>query len=675
MKYSSKSLSFQLAFGIVGLCLTIIGSISIWSFKASESAAISDVKTKLSQDAQMLSAFVESVYLGEIGSADRLMTVFESVLGGTVTVGPELVKTGAAMLPAVRANGRLLNGNVAVLEEMERRIGKTGVGLQIIHEGAVYRILTTNKDKDGAYLFGQVVPSDDPLAIAAKSGNAWHGLVFRAGKPKATVGKPIKDLHGKSIGILAITLDVEKAVSRLAEKINQIKVGKTGYVYAIAPGNGEAKFVIHPSLVGKDINEVSENARPILQEIAKGQSGTIEYHWPDENGKESLKIVGYKEVPGLGWKVVTGSLVVEFVEAVTTHALISAILMLSGLVLICVALVAFIRTRLAPVQNLLSAFDSLGQGNLTIATAGVPTDSKNEVDMLSVHLAQTAEKIRSVVSSAKNASDEVGSAAKESKVLATKAEELASHLGDQAHTMASSVEQVSVAIDQVAESTSSVSNMTELVSMHAHQGVGKAEAFQKELSQISCGIKETAGNIELLGQRSREIGNIVQVIQDIAGQTNLLALNAAIEAARAGEAGRGFAVVADEVRKLADNTSRSADEIHGVVTAIQSQTDGAVKGIGKLADEIEVSTQQASQICEALDEISKQAHETSIAVANISNATKEQSTAIHDIARGVEHMAQLSEESANHSKGSLSATSRMESLANTLDASMRIFKI
>lgn len=675
MRIANRSLSFQLAMGIAGLCLSIIGGISAWSYKASEKAAIIDVKNNLTQDAQMLSAFVESVYLGELGSAERLMKVFESVLGGPISVATETMKTGNAVLPIVRANGRILNGNVAILEEMERRIGKTGVGLQIVHEGKVYRILTTNKDKEGNYLFGALVPAEDPLATAALSGKTWQGLVFRAGKPRATVAKPILDASGKSLGVLAITLDVETAVSRLAEKINQIKVGHTGYVYALAPAEGSGKFVIHPSMVGKDISEVPENSRAVLKEVLQKTSGTVQYMWPDDKGNEHLKMVAFQEVPGLGWKVVTGSLVAEFVEQVTRQALLSAVFMGIGLIFICAVLALFIRARLAPIQRVVESFNAIGNGDLTTSIPLRDKASINEIDILSNHAAETIDRIRTVVSSAKAAADKVSAASKDSELAASQAEKIASHLGDQAHAMASNVEEVSVAIDQVAESSSSVSMMTELVSQHAHKGVSEALSFQKELVEIARGISSTAENIQLLGNRSMEIGTIVQVIQDIAAQTNLLALNAAIEAARAGEAGRGFAVVADEVRKLADNTSRSADEIHGVVTAIQSQTAEAVGSIGKLSEEIKTSTGQADVICASLEEINKQAHETSIAVTNISNATKEQSVAVHDIARGVEQIARLSEESSHHSKASLDATAQMGQMAESLDNAMGIFKL
>lgn len=622
----------------------------------------------------MLSAFIESVYLGEVHSAERLMNVFESVLAGPVSVSTELMKTGDQMLPVVKANGRVLNGNTGVLEEMERRIGKTGVGLQILHDGKIYRILTTNKDKSGNYLFGAVVPDDDPLAVAAKSGKNYDGLVFRNGKPRATVGKAIFDASGKPLGILAITLDVEPAINNLANQINSIKVGQTGYVYALAKSDGATRFMIHPSMKGKDISEVPENARVVLEQVMANKEGTVEYIWPDKDGKEYLKMVAFQEVPGLGWKVATGSLVNEFVQQLTQQTVIAVSLMAVGLAGIVLALALFIRSRLQPIQEVLDSFDRIGQGDLTVNISSRDSSSKNEIDQLANHAAKTFERIHNVVSTAKGAAQEVFTASISSKSAADKASEIASHLGDQAHAMASSVEQVSVAIDHVADSSTVVSEMTEQVSAHARHGADAATSFHGSLMSVADSINMTAQGIRTLGQQSVEIGKIISVIQDIANQTNLLALNAAIEAARAGEAGRGFAVVADEVRKLADSTNKSAGEIRDVVNAIQSQTELSVSSIGTVANDIRLSTQQAEEICSSLNEISHKAHETSISVIGISNATKEQSSAVQEIASGVERIARLSEESAHHSQESLRATLAMNEMSHKLDEAMQVFR-
>ena len=176
--------------------------------------------------------------------------------------------------------------------------------------------------------------------------------------------------------------------------------------------------------------------------------------------------------------------------------------------------------------------------------------------------------------------------------------------------------------------------------------------------------------VQRLSASAAEIGKIVAVISGIASQTNLLALNAAIEAARAGEQGRGFAVVADEVRKLSERTNQSAAEIVGIIAALNGETRAALEGIKAGDAQVHVSVEQVVATGQALEGIKASAAASLGLIGGIELATREQSSAADDIARNVEQIALMSENSASAVRGIADASQALAAVAAGLNESL-----
>jgi len=244
-----------------------------------------------------------------------------------------------------------------------------------------------------------------------------------------------------------------------------------------------------------------------------------------------------------------------------------------------------------------------------------------------------------------------------------------------ATSMAAAVEQMSVSIDHVEGNARDAYAVTQSSANRSDEGGRIIHEAAAEMVRIADSVKATAATIRELEEFSTQIISIAGVIKDIAEQTNLLALNAAIEAARAGEQGRGFAVVADEVRKLAERTASSTTQINGMIIRIQEGTQRAAQemeaGVVRVSDGVLL----AQQAGESMTGIRQGAEQTSQTVNEISSALKEQVAAAREISQRVEQIAQGSELNSVSAAQTAASAQQMESLAQHLHILSTRFKI
>jgi methyl-accepting chemotaxis protein len=246
---------------------------------------------------------------------------------------------------------------------------------------------------------------------------------------------------------------------------------------------------------------------------------------------------------------------------------------------------------------------------------------------------------------------------------------------ESAASMAAAVEEMTVSIDQVADNAREAHGISVQAGDLSGTGSEIIQSAASEMHKISDAVQSSSAVIEDLGRQSNEITSIVNTIREIADQTNLLALNAAIEAARAGEQGRGFAVVADEVRKLAERTSRSTVEIAGMVETIQKGTRDAVAAMATGVEQAAKGVDLAGQAGTSIIEIREGALRVVQVVDNISESIREQGVVSNDIAKSIETVARMSEESAGAVQGTADAARHLQQLSSALHGSVSRFKL
>jgi len=256
-------------------------------------------------------------------------------------------------------------------------------------------------------------------------------------------------------------------------------------------------------------------------------------------------------------------------------------------------------------------------------------------------------------------------------LCSTGAEEVAA----QSVTVATAGEEMSATSGDIAQNCQMAAEGAQRASQSASAGAQVVERTVTVMEQIAEKVQESARTVENLGARSDQIGAIIGTIEDIADQTNLLALNAAIEAARAGEQGRGFAVVADEVRALAERTTRATKEIGEMIKTIQKETKGAVAVMEQGVSQVETGTMEAAKSGEALHDILEQINDVAMQVNQIATAAEEQTATTSEISSNMHQITQVVHQTSAGAQESASTASQLNGHAEELQRLVRQFKL
>jgi methyl-accepting chemotaxis protein len=318
-----------------------------------------------------------------------------------------------------------------------------------------------------------------------------------------------------------------------------------------------------------------------------------------------------------------------------------------------------------------AAVETIARGDLTAEIRVRAGDTES----LLAALQGMQRNLRGMIGALNANADGVAAAAEQLASVSRQIETSSASQSDAAASMASAVEQMTVSIRQVAGGADEARHITREAGELSRSGRAVIEDTVTEMQSIAAAVAGASQTIEAVGEKSQRISTIVHVIKDVADQTNLLALNAAIEAARAGEQGRGFAVVADEVRKLAERTAQATTDIGEMIEGMQASADDAVATMQQAVGRVDSGVRLAGRAGESIGGISAGTERVVAAVNEISSALQEQSTVSNDIATHIERIAQMSEENSAATREARSSADQLRQLATDTLAAVRVFRV
>ena len=495
----------------------------------------------------------------------------------------------------------------------------------------------------------------------------------------------IKDLVEASKGIIGNyqkleadkTLTREEAQLQAKEALRSLRFGRDDY-YFLYDFDGRAVMVAgNPKIEGQVLLDKTDAAGFKLWEaiVARGKAGKgyFDYVFPRAGQTESKPKRGYViGIPEWQWIVGTGVYVDDVDEAVKKAALSYALM--SFLALAVVAVVGVLVARSIVKQmggepgDAISLMSRVAAGDLTVeiksSSKGSILDSAGEM----VHA------IRRMVSEIGQSSAKLSQGAERISTASSEVAKASQLQTDATQSMAAAIEEMTVSINHISDSANDTQQSSLASVGLSEDGFGRVESATQDINKIASTVSDASARIRKLEERANQISSIAGVIKDIAGQTNLLALNAAIEAARAGEQGRGFAVVADEVRKLAERTSTATVEIEQMISGIQLDTVQVVGVMDAALPQVAASVMAAEGAAESLRKIKDGAQTMLFSIREVADATKEQSIASTSIAQRVEQIAQMVEETTAAMQSTAETAVDMEKIADELTVLVSRFR-
>ncbi|AZE91970.1 methyl-accepting chemotaxis protein [Pseudomonas orientalis] len=610
MSQPRARIASQLGLALAVILAVVISGSTVFALRSLDTANLATREEHLASEARLLADQLNTFHSTLRESTQRLSGLFEKRFGAGLSVrADQPVAVAGVQTPSLYLGSELLNNNFGEVDEFKDMSG--GVATVFVRSGDDFvRISTSLTKQDGNRAIGTVLDRQGPAYQRVFNGQTYIGRAVLFDRSYMTQYSPVRDASGKVIAVLFIGFDYTDEQKAQFDNLKRFRIGQTGSLSLL---DEQKHWLVPPAGV-----QALDQAVAVMLDLAK-KPGEGRF-WSDKSEDFYSVSVPFEGGP---WAVVASMPKAE-IRAVTwdvgMRLVIGSVL---AMLLAVGATVWLLRSKLAPLSDLVRQAEALGAGDLS---ARLNVSSHDEIGQLASSFNQMGEALSTMVSHIRKAAEEVNSRAQALSGLSGGAYEGMEQQSGEITSMAGAVEEFSATSLNIADNMGNTERLAQENAQQTRIGRASMEEASSSLEHIATALNSTATVINTLGQRSQEIGGIVGVITSIAEQTNLLALNAAIEAARAGEQGRGFAVVADEVRNLASRTRQATDEISGMIQSIQQETGNAITTMEHGNVLMQEGLSRNADVASALARIDEQSRSAGQQFAAITTATQEQSS-------------------------------------------------
>ncbi|MEG4317219.1 methyl-accepting chemotaxis protein [Pseudomonas sp. FIP_A4] len=476
------------------------------------------------------------------------------------------------------------------------------------------------------------------------------------------------------------TMSTAEAQQAAIKQIRALRYDGQDYFWINDLGPVMIMHPMQPKLEGQNLSQVKDpTGKALFNEMVavarRDGAGAVDYMWAKPGEADPVPKISYVQLfQPWGWIIGSG-IYVDDVEAEFKNYLVRfSIIGLFIAAIMAVLVAILIRSITRPLRNSMSAMANIASGEADL-TRDLDVSGNDELTTLGRDFNRFTGKLRSVISQLLETAQSLGQSSQTLGSVSGDAFQQSQQQLQQMELVATAINEVTYAVQEVAKNAEHAASEVGDAENQAGQGQLNIEASLQQIDQLSATISQAVGVIQSLADETTKIGSVLEVIGSIADQTNLLALNAAIEAARAGEQGRGFAVVADEVRLLAQRTQQSTAEIQTMIERLQKNSGAAVNVIMESNRASQLTVEQASQAGESLGQIAQALRNLSGLNASIASATLQQSHVVEDINQNVTQAAGLAQQSTDAAEQTREAGKHLGELAERLNSLLRQFRV
>jgi len=461
---------------------------------------------------------------------------------------------------------------------------------------------------------------------------------------------------------------LQEAQTRIGVLVDKVRAAQASYAALPAGPEERALYQTFATTLDNYLqaqNQMMELSRQDKVDEMRALINTRIKDGTDQMGEQLNKLIAMNASDAKAASVQAG----QYYDSAITGIIIVAVF-----AAIATVLLAWLLTRsiVTPLNRAVQAAQTIADGNLTKV---IEVDGKDEATQLLQALATMQTNLRKTIEQIAGSATQLGAAAEELSAVTEEASRGLQQQNNEIEQAATAVNEMTAAVEEVARNAVSTSEASNQSTHAAREGRDQVVKTVDAIQTMTHDVQTTAHMIEGLAAQGRDIGKVLDVIRAIAEQTNLLALNAAIEAARAGEAGRGFAVVADEVRALAHRTAQSTQEIEKMVAGIQNGTGEAVSSMQQSNQRTQTTLEMARAAGVALEQITQSIHQINERNLVIASASEEQAQVSREVDRNLVNIRDLATQSAAGANQTSAATHELSRLAVDLNAMVARFVI